>query len=152
MPAEIQLPTPLNASNTAVLTPTRPAITTSVAAGSASGVAVSANSVDYDTFLKLLVAEMKFQDPTDPADATKYVAQLATFSSVEQSITTNNKLDALLASISLTQADSVLGRTVTSADGAITGQVSALRIDAGGSIAVLEDGREVRLGTGVTIA
>jgi len=34
-------------------------------------------ATDYETFIKLLVAQMKNQDPTQPTDATQYVSQLA---------------------------------------------------------------------------
>lgn len=49
-----------------------------------------------DDFLTLLVAQLKNQDPLDPQDNTDFVAQIAQFSSLEQQITTNEKLDALL--------------------------------------------------------
>ena len=62
-------------------------------------------SLDYDAFLKLLVAELKNQDPTEPMKSTDYVAQLATFSNVEQAIQTNSKLDSLLSSTALAQID-----------------------------------------------
>ena len=47
---------------------------------------LSKTQVDYQSFLKLLVAQMKNQDPTDPMDSTQYVAQLAAFSQVEQAV------------------------------------------------------------------
>ena len=47
--------------------------------------APSKTEVDYQSFLKLLVAQMKNQDPTNPMDSTQYVAQLAAFSQFEQS-------------------------------------------------------------------
>ena len=64
---------------------------------------------------------MKNQDPTSPMDSTQYVAQLAAFSQVEQSVQINSKLDQMLQSSALAQADSLIGRTITSADGKITG-------------------------------
>jgi len=42
--------------------------------------------VDQDMFLKLLVAQLKNQDPLAPQDSTQFVAQLATFSSLDQLI------------------------------------------------------------------
>ena len=60
-------------------------------------------NVDYESFLKLLVAELKNQDPTQPMDSTQYMAQLASFSQVEQSIQTNTKLDQLLQASQLSQ-------------------------------------------------
>ena len=53
---------------------------------------------DYDAFLLLLVTQLKNQDPTEPVDSTQYMAQLATFSQVEQSMQSNTKLDSLLTS------------------------------------------------------
>lgn len=44
----------------------------------------TANSLDKDAFLQLLVAEMQYQDPLEPSSNTDYIAQLATFSQVEE--------------------------------------------------------------------
>jgi flagellar basal-body rod modification protein FlgD len=44
----------------------------------------SGSSLDKDSFLQLLVAQMKYQDPLNPNTDTQYVAQLATFSQLEQ--------------------------------------------------------------------
>ena len=109
-------------------------------------------SLDYDAFLKLLVAELKNQDPTEPMKSTDYVAQLATFSNVEQAIQTNSKLDSLLSSSALAQIDGLIGRTVTSADGSVSGKVEAVRVVSSGAVAVLDTGKEVTLGTGVTVS
>ena len=47
------------------------------------------------TFLKLLVAQMQHQDPTQPQDGTQFVTQLAQFSSLEQQIAIRQDMDAL---------------------------------------------------------
>jgi len=44
------------------------------------------------TFLQLLVTQLKNQDPTNPVDGTQFVAQLAQFSQLEQMINANAKL------------------------------------------------------------
>ena len=49
-------------------------------------------SSDFTTFLKLLTAQLRNQDPLKPLDSTEFVAQLATFSSVEQQVKTNDTL------------------------------------------------------------
>src|SRR5690606_40218064 len=114
--------------------------------------AVSKTQVDYQSFLKLLVAQMKNQDPTNPMDSTQYMAQLAAFSQVEQSVQMNTKLDQMLQSSTLAQADAIIGRTVTSADGEITGKVEEVRLVSNGIVAVLENGTEVTVGPGVKIS
>jgi len=50
---------------------------------------------DFETFLKLLTTQIQYQDPLNPADSTEFVAQLATFSSVEQQVQTNTLLEDL---------------------------------------------------------
>lgn len=118
---------------------------------SQSAQAASALNVDYNTFLKLLIAQMKNQDPTDPMDATQQVSQLATFSQVEQTIQVNKNLESLIASSALSQAGSVIGRTLTSADGAVSGTVEQVRVNSDGITAVLDNGNEVDVTAGVTI-
>lgn len=109
-------------------------------------------SLDYDTFLQLLIAEMQNQDPLKPMDSSEYVAQLASFSNVEQTIVTNNKLDELFAATMISQAGSVIGKTITSAEGDVTGVVESVRFVTGGAIAILEDGREVVMSNGMTLS
>lgn len=117
-----------------------------------TGSTASTGTLDYDAFLKLLTAQMKFQDPTKPMDSTQFVAQLASFSNVEQSIKMNSKLDALITSAALTQADGLIGKTVTSADGSVSGKVAAVRIFSDGAVAVLESGQNVLMEAGVKVS
>ena len=56
---------------------------------------------DFDTFLQLLTAQIRNQDPLNPADSTEFVAQLATFSNVEQAVQTNDLLKEMSAQMSL---------------------------------------------------
>lgn len=111
-----------------------------------------ASSLDYDAFLRLLMAQMQNQDPLEPMKSSDYVAQLATFSQVEQSVQINTGVSALLTSARLQQAESLIGRTVTSTDGSVSGVVSAARLLDDKVVAVLADGREVRIDPGVTVS
>ncbi|QPH53075.1 flagellar hook capping FlgD N-terminal domain-containing protein [Pontivivens ytuae] len=54
---------------------------------------------DYETFLTLLTAQLRNQNPLNPMESTEFVAQLATFTSVEQQILTNTKLDGLTSAL-----------------------------------------------------
>ena len=52
--------------------------------GAQSGEVKSATEMDKDTFLKLLVAQLKYQDPLSPADPQQFLAQSAQFTTVEK--------------------------------------------------------------------
>lgn len=54
-------------------------------------------SADMNTFLTLLTTQLKYQDPLDPMDTAEFTNQLVQYSSVEQAIQTNSKLDTLLS-------------------------------------------------------
>lgn len=54
-------------------------------------------SSDFETFLRMLAVQLQNQDPLNPVEATDYAVQLATFSSVEQQVLTNDLLRGLAA-------------------------------------------------------
>lgn len=108
-------------------------------------------TLNYESFLKLLVAQLKNQDPTEPMDATQQMAQLATFSQVEQTIKTNKNLESLLQRTSLQEANAVIGRTVTSSDGKTSGVVQEVTLYNDGIVATLDSGQTLVIGPGVTV-
>ena len=108
-------------------------------------------SVDYNAFLRLLVAQMRNQDPTKPMDCAEYLGQLASFSAVEQGVQTNAKLDALMTNSMLSQADAIIGRTLVSADGAASGQVTSVTLTKSGVVATLEGGAQILVTDGVKV-
>jgi flagellar basal-body rod modification protein FlgD len=55
------------------------------------------STVDFQSFLRLLTAQLRFQDPLAPIDSTQFVAQLSGFSTVEQLVNANRKLDEIAA-------------------------------------------------------
>lgn len=80
--------------------------------GQASAAAAAA---DFETFLTLLTAQMRNQDPLKPLESTEFVAQLANFSAVEQQVRTNDTLgqiQALLSSQSASGLSSWIGQSV----------------------------------------
>ena len=65
-----------------------------------------------DAFLQLLVAQLKYQDPTHPTDGTQFLAQTAQFQMVQQLETLSKQTDAMLAAQRVLGAGSLVGRTV----------------------------------------
>ncbi|MFZ2102582.1 MAG: flagellar hook assembly protein FlgD [Oricola sp.] len=126
--------------------------TSAAAQSSQSTAKATGPNLDYTSFLRLLVAELKNQDPTEPMDSTQYMAQLASFSNVEQVIQTNSKLDDLIKMSNMQQAGSLIGRTLTSPDGDVSGVIKEVRVFDDGLVAVLESGEQVVVSGGVTIS
>jgi len=70
----------------------------------------------FDTFLKLLTTQLQHQDPLDPMDTNEFTSQLVEFTAVEQAISTNKKLDNLIAlqgELQLNNAVGYIGKTVS---------------------------------------
>ena len=83
---------------------------------------------DQDTFLKLLVAQLKYQDPSNPADSTQFLAQTAQFTQVEKL----GQIAEMMQAQQLIGASALVGRTVTyqDADGAThTGVVTKTKLN-----------------------
>jgi flagellar basal-body rod modification protein FlgD len=99
-----------------------------VNSSSTSSTAFSQLTRNIDSFLTLLTAQLRNQDPLDPLDTEKFTSQLVEFASVEQSIATNRNLESLISLQSLVGRQSALdfvGRTVEIASD------KALKTDAG---------------------
>ena len=129
---------------------TSPVATSSASTSPASTAAAATQSLNYNDFLTLLMAEMKNQDPTQPMDPSQMVSQLATVS-VGQAVQTNANLASLLTATSLTQAEQLVGQTITSSDGSTSGQVASVSVTSTGAVATLTNGATVSLANGATI-
>lgn len=78
-----------------------------------------------DDFLKLLVAQMQNQDPSNPQDDTQMASQLAQFSALEQMTNVAQSMDALSSTMTLGQSYTLIGHAVayTGSDGKLTSGV-----------------------------
>jgi flagellar basal-body rod modification protein FlgD len=116
--------------------------------GSLTG-AFSSQGLDKDAFMRLLVTQLQNQDPLEPTQNQDFIAQLATFSSLEQLEELNDNTiagialgqsNALLSQ--LTQSSALIGKTVSWTDPqtgeSSTGAVDSVRIING--LAVLQVG------------
>ena len=83
--------------------------------GKAGGTKKDAPSkeLDKDTFLKLLVAQMKYQNPAQPTDATQFLAQTAQFTTVEKLSNIEASQQSLLTAQLQLGAANLIGKTVT---------------------------------------
>lgn len=90
--------------------------TSSISANATAATVSTSNaseiSSDFDTFLKMLTAQVKNQDPLNPMDSSDFSTQLATFSGVEQQVKTNDlliSLGAQMGSLGLGQQAAWIG-------------------------------------------
>jgi flagellar basal-body rod modification protein FlgD len=103
-------------------------VTTTGGAGSTSSLTGSIQqNMNKDDFLRLLVTQLRYQDPLSPEDPKDFVAQLAQFSSLEQQINSNTNpenlskvIQNLQQSQNMAQGVSLLGKTVKGAGNQLT--------------------------------
>jgi flagellar basal-body rod modification protein FlgD len=91
---------------------------------------LQANGMGMQDFLKILLTQLTYQDPLKPMDNQQFMAQMAQFTSLQQTQQLNEKTDALLSTQASLQSVGLLGRTVeiSSGTGSITGTVKALSL------------------------
>jgi flagellar basal-body rod modification protein FlgD len=78
---------------------------TATTSSTANSTTSSETDVTAADFMKLLIAQLQNQDPTDPQDNQEFVTQLATFNSLEQLVSINDNVATLASSSSTTSTD-----------------------------------------------
>ena len=105
---------------------------------------LGAKGLGIEDFLKILLTQLTYQDPLKPMDNKEFMAQIAQFTTLEQTQQLNEKLSQVLSTQALTQSIGLLGRTVDAQgdSGIISGAVSAIAMtDSGPSLTLkLSDG------------
>ena len=80
--------------------------------------ATGTSEVTKNMFLQLLVAQIKNQDPLNPADGTQFLTQLAQFQTLEQSMNMGTDLAAIRSDLdALAQAGAAYGTTTGTTTG-----------------------------------
>jgi flagellar basal-body rod modification protein FlgD len=125
--------------------------TTTTAGTTAGTETASTATLDYNAFLHLLIAQMRNQDPMEPMKSSDYVAQLATFSQVEKTIQTNERIAELLNTNNLLLAESLIGKTVISSEYNTGGVVVAAKVMSNGVMVLLDNGAEFMVGPGLIV-
>jgi len=120
-------------ATTSAISGVAPTAATAGSTAAAPTTSLSSSSQDFDRFLKLLTAQMKYQDPMQPTDPTQFVAQLAQFSQVEQQTKSNTLLSSILGEMSgsLAQNAALIGKSVQTS-------VSSVTVPASGAAAAVK--------------
>jgi flagellar basal-body rod modification protein FlgD len=104
------------------------------------------NTINQEDFIRLFLTQLQFQDPLEPVDNREFLAQLAQFTSLEQSRQTSQNTTDLLSMNATTQAVSLLNRRVDVSGLAtpFTGTVTAVRFTSDGAQLTVTNGTDVR--------
>ena len=116
-------------------TPTQPASSTNATSG-----------IGKDTFMKLLVAQMRQQNPLEPTDDKEMIAQMTQFSMLEQitNLATSSAASATAGQVN--QAVSLIGHQVTYTDadgGTHSGTVDRVGFKNGSPLLTIGDATDV---------
>lgn len=121
------------------------------AARGTSQAAAPAFNSDFETFLKMLTTQMRNQDPLNPVESSDFAVQLATFSTVEQQVLTNDlltDLGARIGGLGLRQAADWIGLEVDAAspvdfDGTSVALDATVEVGADGAEIIATDQRGI---------
>ncbi|CAN5135755.1 flagellar hook assembly protein FlgD [soil metagenome] len=91
------------------------AVTTTATATAKTDASRTSLATNFDTFLTLLTAQLKNQDPLSPMDSTQFTQQLTQMTGVQQQLLTNDLLTSLLAAQQggVSGASSYIGKDIT---------------------------------------
>jgi len=107
------------------------------------------STISQDDFIKLFLAQLRFQDPLEPVDNREFLAQLAQFTALEQSRQTSQNTNDMLAMNAATQAVALLNRQVEvqGLGAPLSGTVIAVQFTASGpQLSVKNSAGEVQTG------
>lgn len=120
----------------------------------ASPKATSTDQLGADTFLQLLVAQLKYQDPTSPAEGTEFLAQTAQFTMVEKLTQLAESSEAQSVVSRNLGAATMVGKSITwlQDDGTVgKGIVDSAQLGSSGPI-LMVDGKAVPFDTVASVA
>ncbi|MBI5878728.1 MAG: hypothetical protein HZB53_13845 [Chloroflexi bacterium] len=128
------MPTVHATTGVAASTRTNPTNTTAVSGGMGLG---------KDAFMKLLLAQLRYQDPMQPKDDTQFITQLAQFNTLEQMQSINEAMQAMRVSQEMMQGSNMIGKQVqaiTPTDQqTVSGVVTAVKLVGGQVIISIGD-------------
>ncbi|MBI5306782.1 MAG: flagellar hook assembly protein FlgD [Planctomycetes bacterium] len=118
------------------------------------------SELSTDSFMKLFVTQLQYQNPLQPQDSSAFLSQLAQFSTLEQQQQQTKYLSnmgsinaAALQVDQLSMASTFIGKTIKylpegedgSSNNTLTGVVSGVKLEKDGSVSFVVDGKSVPL-------
>jgi flagellar basal-body rod modification protein FlgD len=107
------------------------------------------STMGKDQFLQLLVTQLTYQDPLNPISNENFSAQMAQFSSLEQTMESNKNMKAMYTEQSIAQAAALLGKQVYAVDAdtneSTIGVVNGIKIEDGVPMLKLDSGESLSL-------
>lgn len=97
-----------------------------------------------DEFIKVMLSELKNQDPLNPQDSSKLLEQLSSLRNIESQLDLQDKLSSLVLQNQVASAGNMIGKLVSGLDDsndAIQGVVTAVRVADGKAILELDSGK-----------
>lgn len=100
------------------------------AVGSSTSLATQNNTMGIEDFMKILLTQLTYQDPLKPMDNKEFMAQMAQFTTLEQTQQLNDKIATLITNQAALQSIGLIGKTVdvTTDSGPVTGTVVSLSL------------------------
>lgn len=91
---------------------------------------LQSNGLGMQDFLKILLTQLTYQDPMKPMDNQEFMAQMAQFTSLQQTQQLNDRMDALLSTQASLQSVGLIGKTVdiSTDSGLLSGVVRSLNL------------------------
>jgi len=129
------------------------AVNSSSSTAAAAAAAAAKKTLGSEDFMKLLTVQMANQDPMSPMEDTAYIAQMAQFTSLNQTQTMVKEMGYLRSDMQLQSATSMIGRSVTvqTDKGTVTGIPTAVTADTS-SVYLTIDGANYTYGSVIKVA
>lgn len=110
-----------------------------------SSVKARNSELDKNAFLKLLITQLRYQDPLSPMDDKEFVAQMAQFSTLEQVTNMAKGLENFLVNFSWSQFINMIGKTVRFTDSEtgekVQGKVTGIKPTSNGIVLIINGGK-----------
>jgi flagellar basal-body rod modification protein FlgD len=128
---------------------TQAAKTAGAGSATAGGATTKSTGLDKDAFMKLLVAQLRYQNPMNPADGQQYMAQAAQFAAVEKLSDIATAQSEAVAYQQILLSSSLVGRHVkaTEGDATVEGLVTGVKFDKGNNPLLVVGDKEIPVGT-----